>query len=519
MADRTLSSKIQLRNDTAAKWTSSNPKLLKGEIGIEIDTRKFKIGDGTKNWNSLEYANITDLSNYYTKAELDQAMALINAGLESLEQHGVRRDNPHGVTASQVGAYTKAETSSLVSGKVDKVSGKSLVSDTEITKLATVKTNAEPNVLEGVQVNGSDLTITNKKVNITVDQELIGDSTNPISGKAVKDAITDVKEESNEALSQHTGNTSNPHGVTKTQVGLGNVTNDAQVKRSEMGVANGVATLDSTGKVHTAQLPSYVDDVLEYGSKSSFPTTGEAGKIYVSKDDNKTYRWSGSAYVEISSSLALGETSSTAYRGDRGKTAYDHSQKTSGNPHNVTKSDVGLGNVDNTSDANKPISNATQQAIDEIYGSIGEAEDLINENTDNITQLTTNLNTLKGRVDSAENQLGALEETVSNIKANVYVIDLGQIDTTDGDSFTLQLLQEDNIALTDYGIENVVVKIRDIDKDEIIYGKLEYVDSDGVPVYTGKDSIGMEYNFSINKTQLKCNLVLYKTLVLDCGGA
>lgn len=91
-----------------------------------------------------------------------------------------------------------------------------------------------------------------------------------------------------------------------------------------VGTANGVAELDSNGKVPSSQLPSYVDDVLEYDSKSAFPATGESGKIYVAKDTNKTYRWSGTAYVEISESLALGETSSTAYRGDRGKVAYDH---------------------------------------------------------------------------------------------------------------------------------------------------------------------------------------------------
>ena len=91
-----------------------------------------------------------------------------------------------------------------------------------------------------------------------------------------------------------------------------------------VGTANGVAELDSNGKVPSSQLPSYVDDVLEYDSKSAFPATGESGKIYVAKDTNKTYRWSGTAYVEISESLALGETSSTAYRGDRGKAAYDH---------------------------------------------------------------------------------------------------------------------------------------------------------------------------------------------------
>lgn len=95
---------------------------------------------------------------------------------------------------------------------------------------------------------------------------------------------------------------------------------------TEKGTANGVAELDESGKVPASQLPSYVDDVLEYASITAFPATGETGKIYVSLSDNKTYRWSGSAYVEIASGVTLGETSSTAYRGDRGKIAYDHSQ-------------------------------------------------------------------------------------------------------------------------------------------------------------------------------------------------
>lgn len=107
--------------------------------------------------------------------------------------------------------------------------------------------------------------------------------------------------------------------LSKSDVGLGNVTNDAQVKRSEMGVASGVATLDANGLIPSSQLPSYVDDVLEYYGMSYFPTQGEVGKIYVNTKDGKTYRWSGTTYVEISSSLALGETSSTAYAGDKGK--------------------------------------------------------------------------------------------------------------------------------------------------------------------------------------------------------
>lgn len=96
------------------------------------------------------------------------------------------------------------------------------------------------------------------------------------------------------------------------------------VSASQIGVAGGVASLDTTGKVPSSQLPSYVDDVLEYNGTSNFPSTGETGKIYVDTATNLTYRWSGSAYVEISPSLALGETSSTAYAGDKGAAAYKH---------------------------------------------------------------------------------------------------------------------------------------------------------------------------------------------------
>lgn len=74
------------------------------------------------------------------------------------------------------------------------------------------------------------------------------------------------------------------------------------VLTSSRGVANGVATLDGSGLIPLSQLPSYVDDVQEFASLAAFPVTGEAGKIYVALDTNKTYRWSGSAYVEISPS-------------------------------------------------------------------------------------------------------------------------------------------------------------------------------------------------------------------------
>lgn len=93
--------------------------------------------------------------------------------------------------------------------------------------------------------------------------------------------------------------------------------------KSIKGSNNGIASLDETGKVPSAQLPSYVDDVLEFANKASFPTTGEGSKIYIDLATNKVYRWGGSTYVEVSSPLAIGETTGTAYDGGKGKANAD----------------------------------------------------------------------------------------------------------------------------------------------------------------------------------------------------
>lgn len=124
------------------------------------------------------------------------------------------------------------------------------------------------------------------------------------------------------------------------------------IPATEKGSNNGVAELDNAGKVPSSQLPSYVDDVIEgyldsgtfyEDSAHTIPITPESGKIYVNLADNTTYRWGGTAYVQISSSLALGTTHTTAYYGDLGQTAYNHSQITNGtNPHNTTANNINL---------------------------------------------------------------------------------------------------------------------------------------------------------------------------------
>ena len=102
-----------------------------------------------------------------------------------------------------------------------------------------------------------------------------------------------------------------------------NIAQSTFIAATEKGSNSGVATLGADGKVPTSQLPSFVDDVIEAANFAALPAEGESGKIYVTLDNNKTYRWGGSAYVEISASVALGETQGTAYEGSKGKANAD----------------------------------------------------------------------------------------------------------------------------------------------------------------------------------------------------
>ena len=167
--------------------------------------------------------------------------------------------------------------------------------------------------------------------------------------------------------------------------GSGDASNMAKIDAALAALHSAKADLVD-GWIPASQLPSYVDDVLEgtiSEDASSFTLTGESsactpetGKIYVDTSKNITYRWSGSLYVPIGSDLALGETESTAYRGDRGKEAYEHISRKD-NPHGVTASQIGLGSVDNTADLDKPVSTATQTALNAINAQLGDISSVL----------------------------------------------------------------------------------------------------------------------------------------------
>lgn len=149
---------------------------------------------------------------------------------------------------------------------------------------------------------------------------------------------------------------------TRTQAALDQKANSTDVDQS----LDRKADLDSSGKIPASQIPGGTSALVEVPNYASLPPTGTSEVIYVTVDDGLTFRWGGSVYVEISSSLALGETVETAFRGDRGKLAYEHSLLKEGNPHDLTKDDVGLGEADNTRDDAKPVSGPQQQALDAL---------------------------------------------------------------------------------------------------------------------------------------------------------
>jgi len=207
-----------------------------------------------------------------------------------------------------------------LAGKVDKETGKGLSSNdyttAEKNKLSGVAEGAEVNVNADWNATSGDAKILNKPTLGTASAKDVPSSGNASSTQVVMGNDTRLTNSRPASDVSSWAKASTKPSYTAAEVGA--------IATSAKGTASGVAELDANGKVPSSQLPSFVDDVIEYTSKSAFPTTGESGKIYIDASTDITYRWSGSAYAPIGSSLALGETSSTAYRGDRGKTAYDH---------------------------------------------------------------------------------------------------------------------------------------------------------------------------------------------------
>ena len=311
------------------------PLLQVGELGYDNylaggDKGRVYIGTGTENIGLAKKIEVVAVDG-------------------KADAHIARVDNPHNVTKAQVGLGNVDNTSDVA---------KNVLSATKLTTPRNITISGE--VAGSASFDGS--TGINISTTIQPNSVALGtDTTGNYVDSVVAGAGVTVTGVVGEGWSPTIAIA--PVGTVGTYTKV--TTNDkGQVITGTVLVASDIPSLDAskitTGTIDAARLPAYVDDVLEYPTLSGFPVTGETGKIYIALDTNKAYRWSGSTYVYITS----GAVDSVA-----GKTGVV----------TLVKADVGLSNVDNTSDINKPISTTTQTAlntkVDKVAGKQLSTED------------------------------------------------------------------------------------------------------------------------------------------------
>ena len=396
-----LETKYVQEKDVKDTYTATDENPISGKgVSVAVNTLQQDINKKSNIGHKHTKSEITDFPTSMTPTAHNQASNTINAMTDYSKATSVSAITPADTLNVAIGKLEKALDSkgtSSFSGSYNDLTDKptipsvgngTITVNQNGTKVGEFSTNQSTNTAInltnttydvatssklGLVKSGTDITV-DSSGNVSVNDDSHNHIISNVDGLQI---ALDGK-----AASSHTHD---DRYYTESEI---NTKLNSKLNTSLKGSANGLAELDSNGKVLSSQLPSFVDDIIEgylsggkFYKESAHTTeiTGETGKIYIDLTTNKTYRWSGSAFVVVSETLALGETSSTAYRGDKGKIAYDHSQSTHArtdatkveksstngnikingtettvythpggtNPHGTTKSDVGLGNVGN----------------------------------------------------------------------------------------------------------------------------------------------------------------------------
>lgn len=371
MANININARYVVRNDTAENWKLNKTQVpLKGELCITMDTSggpKIKVGDGATAWENLKYINatpeelsaygvrdvkVTGSGNVIVDASFSEGVLTLTKGTitdndtlyaisgKSNPTSGADIDlTPTGQgSASSVNVVGGGATTVTCSG------GKIVISSTDTDTKYSAKTGTANGTIAfgtpGAEVN---ITVAGLKSAAYTEstaydaagtgaaeaKKVQGNTTSTV--KTVEDAAAaaasaasaaqetaDSAVEAAETAQSTADNAVSAAATAQSAAEAAQATANAAIPSTEKGANNGVATLDGTGKIPAAQLPASVDEIIEAENFEALPETGEGSKIYVTLDDNKTYRWGGSAYVEISASIALGETTGTAFDGAKG---------------------------------------------------------------------------------------------------------------------------------------------------------------------------------------------------------
>jgi hypothetical protein len=369
-----LKQKIQLKRGTAVALANLDPKPDEGEIIVELDTGKFKIGDGLRSWTALPYSNVA------TNVEIANVVGL---------QQILAGKQPTGLYIVEGDARLSDERLPLAHTH----------SIGQIVDLQAALDGKQP---VGSYITTTDARLSDSRVPLAHTHSILNvtglrdelDSKQPAGDYIISNDPRLIDERTPVAHTHTISNISNLQALLDSKQGVGDyvVTGDTRLSDARTPTAHSHGISDVTGLsdalaskptlvggvIPLSQLPvdEFPDngarDVISAAGFANLPATGESGKLYVTTDNSKLYYWGSTSYFEITATVNVSSTDSVSegaanlyFTASRAAAAAPV-QSVAGQTGiiTLTKNDVGLYSIDDTSDINKPISTATQNALD-----------------------------------------------------------------------------------------------------------------------------------------------------------
>jgi hypothetical protein len=373
--------RIQFRRGTAAEWSAANPVLAAGELGYEVDTAKFKLGNATDTWDDLVYAGVnqTDIEDAVAAviggapgaldtlnelaAALNDDASFANTIISSISNHTSATTNVHGIANTALLVTQSALSSAVFDHNADTTNVHGIAD----TGLLVTSSQLSAHTEDTTNVHGIANT-----ANLVYQSELAAEVATLTNNKA---PLADPSFTGTVVLPS----TTSIGDVSSTEIGyLNNVTSAIQTQ------LNAKANIDGSEFTGTVILPNTtsIGDVsaAEIGylnNVTSAIQTQLDGKLATSVASTTYAGLAGATFtgtVSLTANTSIGTVDSTEIGYLNGVTSAIQTQLDAkapiadptftGTVSGVTKAMVGLGNVDNTTDANKPVSTATQTALD-----------------------------------------------------------------------------------------------------------------------------------------------------------